>query len=184
MILPIEKLKVHPTFNISRGEQNSQFVADDIATIHVIDENFELQSQTHNIYPACLPTQPLADTEAGIPAVHSGWSKPPPLEYVTTYAPLHLEYYSEFSKQWHYSMKITTCADPTTYLFSGESLNYLTNSYYPPGTVCAVEREGEFCPTSGESGSPLMVTDDEGRMVAEGIHSFIKVFMIIFFFQI
>ena len=54
-------------------------------------------------------------------------------------------------------------------------MTYPSNSYYPPGTVCAVEKEGKFCPTGGESGSPLMVTDDEGRMVAEGINSFIKV---------
>ena len=76
-------------------------------------------------------------------------------------------------------MNITTCEDPTTYEDDVDgiiyTLNYPTNSYYPPGTVCAVEKLGEFCPTSGESGSPLMVTDDEGRMVAEGINSFIKV---------
>ena len=72
-------------------------------------------------------------------------------------------------------MNITKCEDPNTYYNSEELLNYPSNSYYPPGTVCAVEKEGKFCPTGGESGSPLMVTDDEGRMVAEGIHSFIKV---------
>ena len=75
-------------------------------------------------------------------------------------------------------MNITKCEDPKTNFETGQILNYPTNSYYPPGTVCAVEKEGEFCPTGGESGSPLMVTDDEGRMVAEGIHSFIKVLKI------
>ena len=181
VILPIEKITVHPDFNISRGEQNSQFVASDIATIHVSDENFEAQSTTHRIYPACLPTKPLSDKE--LYAVHSGWSKPPPLDYVTANAAHHLDYYSYFSKQWHYSVNLTKCEDPRTipitlYPYTGEPLNYPTNSYYPPGTVCAVEQEGKFCPTSGESGSPLMVTDDEGRMVAEGIHSFIKVLTI------
>ena len=93
-------------------------------------------------------------------------------------------------------MNVTTCKDPKTYedlLFSSSSfsnltytLNYPSNSYYPPGTVCAVEKEGKFCPTSGESGSPLMIKDDEGRMVAEGINSFIKVLkiVIISFFEI
>ena len=173
IILPIEKITVHPDFQISRGEQNSQFVANDIAVIKVADRNFEEQSRTHNIYPACLPSpyNNLQDTEA----VHSGWSKPPPLDYVTNNAPLHEEYLREFFKQWHYSMNITKCEDPKNYLNSETLLTYPSNSYYPPGTVCAVERLGEFCPTSGESGSPLMVTDQEGRMVAEGINSFIKV---------
>ena len=62
----------------------------------------------------------------------------------------------------------------TLYPWTGEPLNYPTNSYYPPGTVCATEVLGEFCPTSGESGSPLMVTDGQGRMAAVGISSFIK----------
>ena len=179
VILPIEKVTVHPDFNISRGEQNSQFVAADIATIHVSDENFEAQSRTHNIHPACLPTQPLSDTQS---AVHSGWSKPPPLDYVTTNAPGHLDYFGHFTKMWHYSVNLTKCEDPKTAVNEyGDiyTLNYTTNSYYPPGTVCAVEKLGEFCPTSGESGSPLMVEDEEGRMVAEGIHSFIKVFIIL-----
>ena len=181
VILPIEKITVHPNFNISRGELNSQFVTDDIATIHVSDENFEQQSQTHNIYPACLPTQPLPDTDAVIHAIHSGWSKAPPLEYVTNIAPGHLKHYGDFFKQWHYSMNITNCEDPKTYYRTGAEVKYQTNSYYPPGTVCAVERAAEFCPTSGESGSPLMVRDDQGRLVAEGINSFIKVLKNLYF---
>ena len=175
VILPIEKVTVHPDFDISRGEQNSQFVAADIATIHVSDENFEAQSRTHNINPACLPTQPLSNTES---AVHSGWSKPPPLDFVTTNGAPHLDYYSEFSKQWHHFASITTCEDPTTYT-TGKPMTYPSNSYYPPGTVCAKEKLKEFCPTSGESGSLLMVEDEEGRMVAEGVHSFIKVLTIL-----
>ena len=177
VILPIKKITIHPDFNISRGELNSQFVASDIATIHVSDENFEVQSRTHNINPACLPTQPLSESDP-VSAVHSGWSRPPQLDYVTTNAHHYEDYYGEFFKQWHYSMNITKCEDPKTYLLSETFLNYPSNSYYPPGTVCAVEKEGEFCPTGGESGSPLMVTNDEGRMVAEGINSFIKVLKI------
>ena len=151
-------------------------MASDIATIHVSDENFEAQSRTHNIYPACLPSpsnNPLSTT-----AVHSGWSTPPPLDFITNNAVPHLEFYGEFSKQWHYSMNITKCEDPNTYWQTGEPQSYPSNSYYPPGTVCAVEKEGKFCPSGGESGSPLMVKDDEGRMVAEGIKSFIKVLRI------
>ena len=180
VMLPIVKVTVHPYFNISRGEQNSQFVANDIATIHVSDDNFEEQSRTHNINPACLPTRPLSDTTS---VVHSGWSTPPPLEYVINNAPEYEDFHQYFSKQWHYSLNITKCEDPKTYVNWGWereviTLNFPSNSFYPPGTVCAVEKEGKFCPTSGESGSPLMVTDDEGRMVVEGINSFIKVLKI------
>ena len=171
VILPIEKVTVHPRYKISRGEENSQFVANDIATIHVSDDNFEQQSQTHNINPACLPSNsPLTATAA----VHSGWSKPPPLDYVTTNAPHYEEFYQQFSKQWHYAMGIRKCEDPQTEFWTGVPLTYPTNSYYPPGTVCATEVLGEFCPTSGESGSPLMVRDDQGRMAAVGVNSFIK----------
>ena len=171
VILPIEKITVHPDFNISRGEQNSQFVVADIATIHVSDDNFEQQSRTHKIFPACLPSNNHLSTTA----IHSGWSKPPPLAYIKANVPLYEEFYGDFFKQWHHSLKIKKCEDPPTNFWTGAPLKYPTNSFYPPGTVCAVEREAEFCPTGGESGSPLMVTDDEGRMIAEGINSFIKV---------
>ena len=71
-------------------------------------------------------------------------------------------------------MKIATCRDPVAHYFTGTPFKNPTNSYYPPGTICATEIEGLFCPTSGESGSPLMVTDEEERFVAAGIQSFIK----------
>ena len=171
VILPIKKIIIHPEFNISRGKENSQFVASDISVIQVDDRNFEAQSSTHKIYPACLPSNnPLTATRA----IHSGWSKPPPLDYVTENAPHYEEFYGEFSKQWHHSMDIRRCEDPQTNVWTGVPLKYPTNSYYPPGTVCATEVLREFCPTSGESGSPLMVRDDQGRMAAEGTHSFIK----------
>ena len=180
--LPIVKISVHPDFNISRGEQNSQFVVADIATIHVSDDNFEAQSRAHHINPACLPIQPLSDTA---PAVHSGWSIPPPRDYLTAHVPAYLDVFQHFSKQWHNSMNLTKCEDPKIVQQLGGydpyTLNHPTNSYYPPGTICAVEKEGEFCPTSGESGSPLMVKNDDGRMVAEGISSFIKVLKILLF---
>ena len=170
VVLPVEEIIRHPDFSISRGEQNSQFVAADIAVIKVRDERFESLSATHKISPACLPTHQLTSTEG----VHSGWSKPPPLDYVVNNVPAYLQIYKEFSKQWHHSMSISTCRDPIKDFFTGTPFKYPTDSYYPPGTICATEIDGEFCPTSGESGSPLMVTDEEERFVAAGIKSFIK----------
>ena len=118
--------EVQPDFNISRGEHNSQFVAADIATIHVSDDNFEAQSATHNIYPACLPS---SNTNLNRTAVHSGWSKPPTLDYTTNNAHHYEEFYGEFFKQWHYLMNFTKCKDPKTLLPSGSTytLNYPTN---------------------------------------------------------
>ena len=148
-----------------------QFVASDISVIQVDDINFEAQSRTHNICPACLPSHspPTATT-----AIHSGWSKPPPMDYVTAATPQYEEFFGEFFKQWHHLMTLRPCRDPQTDFWTGVPFKHPTNSYYPPGTVCATEVLGEFCPTSGESGSPLMVTDDQGRMTAVGINSFIK----------
>ena len=71
-------------------------------------------------------------------------------------------------------MDIRKCQDPKTDFFTGIPLKYPSNSYYPPGTVCATEVQGQFCPTSGESGSPLMVRDSQGRMTTVGVNSFIK----------
>ena len=168
--LSIKKITRHPDFNISRGELNSQFVANDLAVIHVEDSQLESLSSRHNIYPACLPTDQLTSSTA----VHSGWSTAPPLEFVADNVPQYLQVYKYFHQQWHYSMNITECRDPEREFWTQKPLIYPTNSYYPPATVCAIEMNGEFCPTSGESGSPLMVRDDQGRMTAEGIHSFIK----------
>ena len=71
-------------------------------------------------------------------------------------------------------MDIVTCRDPLINAYTETPLNYATDSYYPPGTICATEIQNEFCPTSGESGSPLMVQDSQSRYVASGLKSFIK----------
>ena len=89
-------------------------------------------------------------------------------------SPTIITVYRQFYRQWHYSMTITQCKDPVREFFSQKPLKYPSNSYYPPGTLCATELNGEFCPTSGESGSPLVVRDQEGRFVMEGILSFLK----------
>ena len=71
-------------------------------------------------------------------------------------------------------MNITECKDPVTEFFTELPFNFPTDSYYPPGTICARETNREFCPTSGESGSPLMVRGQEDRLEAVGLNSFIK----------
>ena len=107
-------------------------------------------------------------------AIHSGWSTPPPVEYLWTFAPPYLAFYKDFFKQWHHRMDITSCTDPLN--INGFPLEFPTNTYYPPGVICATEFQRLFCPTSGESGSPLMISTGGPirRFEAHGILSFIK----------
>ena len=74
-------------------------------------------------------------------------------------------------------MEISECRDPNEDdLFANFVFTYQfpSNTYYPPGLVCAKEYQRSFCPTSGESGSTLMKENSEGRFEANGILSFIK----------
>ena len=171
VILTIEKITRHPDFRIVRGETNSHYVADDLAVFHVNYGDFQHDSSRHQIYPACLPTEAPTWTTG----VHSGWSSAPPLDYVVSQVPQYLQVYRHFSQQWHYKMDITECRDPLREFWTGNLLKYPTKSYYPPGTVCATEINFDFCPTSGESGSPLMVRDGgQSRLAAVGLKSFLK----------
>ena len=162
IILPIKNITRHPNYTISRGELNSQFVANDLAVFFVEDE--DLKQSEYKIVPACLPSGPIPSTTN---AIHSGWSSPPPLEFLNQSLPAFVPYYRNFFKQWHYSMSVLQCQDP--------NLNFKdpSNSAYPPGVICAAEKFNEFCPTSGESGSPLMY-EINNKYVALGIESFTK----------
>ena len=74
-------------------------------------------------------------------------------------------------------MLMTQCKDPTFSEFA--TLNYTykdpSDTFYPPGVICAKEFNGELCPTSGESGSPLMTSDGNNpRLTTQGLLSFVK----------
>ena len=60
-------------------------------------------------------------------------------------------------------MEFAECRDPTFNEVTGVQLEYPSNTYYPPGLVCAKENTRWFCPTSGESGSPLMKKNNNDR---------------------
>ena len=47
-------------------------------------------------------------------------------------------------------------------------------AYYPPGLICAKDMTRQFCPTAGDSGSPLMVKNSDDRYYIEGTLSFLK----------
>ena len=173
IIFQITEIRRHPGFQISRGTNQTQFVKDDIATIHVVDLDKQVFDDK-KLFPACLPQTNSHKLDKPKRAIHAGWSTPPPVTYVQNNAPYHLPYYRDFRKLWHYRMDVEeTCMDPLVNEINGLPLQFPSNTYYPPGLICAKEHLRHFCPSSGESGSPLM-TKRNGSFVAEGILSFIK----------
>ena len=183
IVLPILSITRHPHYAINSGVNQAQYVSNDIAVIKVNDTNQPLSGIT----PPCIPTY---NTNAVEDLVHVGWSEPPPFHYVQSEASGYALYYRDFFKLWHLKMSPLTCLDPTV----NDTL-FTSNTYYPPGdfnsntdehimffimlgTVCATELANRFCPTSGESGSLLMVKrsgyPSGSGFVAEGILSFIK----------
>ena len=145
----------------------------DIATIHVVDYGEDIFNE-NKIYPACLPSSSTArQSSERAYRIHSGWSTPPSLSFIQKYVPFYTQYYKDFLKQWHYNMELTECRDPTQNDLFNVPIQFPSDTYYPPGLVCAKEHQRQFCPTSGESGSPLM-NEKSGRFEVDGILSFIK----------
>ena len=113
------------------------------------------------INPTCLPngngnSRNGQKAKNGI-GIYSGWSNPPPFHYVQSNSPLATPYYRDFSKQWHYKMEFVKCKDPTFQTiiydiledydldldFELEDPN--TDTFYPPGTICAKEVNNQVC---------------------------------------
>ena len=128
--------------------------------------------------PACLPLSgDISEKERE--AVQAGWSSPPPISVVASEASQFVPQYSDWFKLWHYKMELVPCRDPSVYAIwpSNSAVQFPSNTYYPPGTVCAQEISFGFCPSSGESGSPLIVRENaahQERFVVAGILSFTK----------
>ena len=163
--LTIIEIVKHPHFSPITAES-------DLAVFKVDDEILQNNRASNiKLWPACLPSVTQASPSTG---VHTGWSLPPPIDFIRNVAPLYEQVYEDFSKQWHYKMDILhACKDPQFY-YSSLPLKYPQNSYYPPGTICAKDFSRESCFTTGESGSPLMTKGDEDRMHIEGVLSSIK----------
>jgi len=169
VVLPITEIIRHPNFDTKTEGPGA---GSDIAVFKVQDVYLKM-SETSRIYPACLPPidrQPKT-------GVHSGWTQPPPREFLQERAEGYIPFYADFFKQWHYNMDIQDkCQDPTTSQTFGATLATPSNSYYPPGTICARSFDSQSCFSTGDSGSPLMVNEEKrpGRLYAEGILSFVK----------
>ena len=98
VVLPIEEIVRDPGFDAA-GEGPGGGA--DIAVFKVNTANFQ-NARDMKIYPACLPSSGKSTSTEG---VHTGWSKPPPLSFIGTYAEGYLPYYLDFFKQWHYKME-------------------------------------------------------------------------------
>jgi len=168
IVLPILQIVRHPDYDPAVGVSKGS----DLAVFKVNDEN--LKNAIDNdckVWPACLPPERRGSTRAGI---HTGWSKPPPMSFVQSVAPGYAGLYDNFYKQWHYKMDILeTCEDPTDSPLCAP-LKHPSNTSYPPGTVCARDFTRQSCFSVGDSGSPLLVSDNNNRRYIEGVLSFVK----------
>ena len=202
IILPIKSVVRHPSYMIARGDANTQYVANDLAVFMVDDEQLKNSTDgivpicLPSMSPSLMTSMDSMDTMDSMDstdpyqsrqlmesmmtmnAIHSGWSSPPSLEFLQQNLPLYADYHKDFFKQWHHYMNITKCEDPQKNMNhmgmnGAEMFKYPTNSSYPAGTVCAVEKWMNFCPSAGDSGSPLMGEEDN-KFVLHGIHSFTK----------
>ena len=123
--------------------------------------------------PTCLPQSSESPSLRTL-AVHSGWSKPPSISFLSEFASPYLQIYRDFFKQWHYQMEVTECKDPLTNSITGTAFSFPSDTFYPAGTVCAKEYTRLSCFTTGDSGSPLMIKQSDSKYYTEGFLSFIK----------
>ena len=169
MVLPVLNIIRSPAFDAGgKGPGGGA----DIAVFKVNDDGLQ-NSRKLEIYPACLPPKDRSPPTEGI---HSGWTKPPPFPFIERFAVGYIQTYGDFFKQWHYKMRIQErCADPIKTQAFGLDVKYPSNTFYPPGTVCALDVTSQSCFSTGDSGSPLMVKEGQRpRHFIEGILSFVK----------
>merc|ERR1711971_222343 len=151
IVLEIYKIVRHPNYRVNI--ESSAYLQNDIA-IFKVNDNLLPKEKTERlqVYPACLPLTQRT-TRFGF-----------------------LKVYEDFFKQIHYKMDILEkCEDANVLGITGIPAKFPTNTFYPPGTVCARNFYIQSCFYSGESGSPLMIRDERSsRFYVEGFLSFIK----------
>merc|ERR1719153_128948 len=170
IVMTVRQIVRHPGYDPAVGVSKGS----DLAIFKVNDRNLKKAlDNRYEVWPACLPPAGQGSTRART-GIHTGWSKPPPLSFVESVAPGYAGLYDNFYKQWHYKMDILeTCEDPKDSPLCA-SLKYPSNSSYPPGTVCARDFTRQSCFSTGDSGSPLMTSDNDDRRYIEGVLSFVK----------
>ena len=177
--LRVKEIIKHPGFNPAVGVD----AGNDLAVFKIDEEGLkESQAKGDEINPICLP---YPNRENAVKGVHSGWGNPPPLYYYDAFGQGFLPFAIDSLKQWHYDMDIyPDCRDepdnglghfgPWLHAYHNQSyleeaekniatLGLLSKAVYPPGLICAREAASQFCPTPGDSGSPLMVKRKDNR---------------------
>merc|ERR1712223_166280 len=170
VLLPITEIVRSPGFDASGLGPGG---GSDIAVFKVNDDQLQ-DSRKNRIYPACLPPK---DRKTPTEGVHSGWTKPPSMAFIETFGKGYEGAYGDFFKQWHHKMEIQEkCRDPNTTQVFGKPVKYPSNTFSPPATVCAVDVTSQSCFSTGDSGSPLMVREEDRpmRYFIEGVLSFVK----------
>ena len=169
VVLEISEIIRHPAFDAGGlGVEGGS----DLAIFKIVEEGLSNSSDLENINPICLPDPVRPKPREGI---QSGWSIPPPLHYFREFGAGFLSFVTDTYKQWHYKLNIEDdCREPTKSIALGREIKFPSVAYYPPGLICAKEIFGQFCPNSGDSGSPLMVKNSLDRYSVEGVLSFLK----------
>ena len=127
MELRITNIAKHPGFDASQGPIGGN----DIAVFKTADK----VGDRRRLKSACLPPQNRERPTFGI---HSGWATAPEFQWLEKNVPTLLRYYSNFFKQWHYKVDIhSKCHDATFSPVLRSPHVFQSNSYYPPGTLCA-----------------------------------------------
>ena len=154
--LEIQDIVRHPDFRPEEGVEDGS----DIAVFKIRRESEEEAAwSSRPINPICLPDPARPAATEG---VQSGWSNPPPLYYFSQFGNGYLNFITDTFKQWHYKLNIQSrCEEPTFSTWANSAIKHPSKAYYPPGLICAKDATLKFCPTAGDSGSPLMVRDSQ-----------------------
>ena len=152
VVLEIKEIVRHPNFMPEEGVDGGS----DIAVFKIHGEN-DVAWSSKPIHPICLPDPGRPTATEGF---QSGWSNPPPLYYFSQFGSGFLQFVTDTFKQWHYKLNIeSNCEEPRISQFAAQVVQHPSKAYYPPGLICAKDATLKFCPTAGDSGSPLMVRD-------------------------
>jgi len=167
LVLEIREIVRHPAFDYVGLDVEG---GNDLAIFKIKEEGGLANSPEIN--PICLPDPVGPNPYSG---VQSGWSNPPPLHFFKEFGEGFLPFMTDTFKQWHYKLDIEKeCREPNVTDAFGLAIEHPSVAYYPPGLICAKEVTRQFCPTAGDSGSPLMVKDNLGRFTIQGVLSFLR----------
>ena len=167
--LPIQKIVRHPNFQPETGERKGYDLA-----IFMVDDHDLKRGSRQMVRPICLPPPGRKPPTTGVQA---GWSRAPPPDFLERYGQGFLPLYTDLFKMWHYNLEIQkTCVDPNFNKAFNLPYNFPTDTYYPPGLMCAKDFTRGTCFTPGDSGSTLMAREETRpqRYYMEGLLSFIK----------